>query len=1066
MRKRVPDAGDFLESYFLGLSCLVCSEQFYILVSQTKASPNFQWYLLIFTSFVTLTVALIFYDESHRDLINGIHSILVVFVWVKVTSVLVTTSVTIGLGALTTFLVIEACVHYSYNAKLVLSFLGGLLSARLLPSFCWMVTQEVDGELQSRKMSLTLAVARLLFCFLSMCIKVMKGKIGFPPNEPANHEYDWIVLRTRSFKQLCNFYSQRFNSNKDNGQDDNKIFIFIGSILRQFFPILYFYLCIILFVPLSPVINSHLNKKSSFIYAPHVISSLSRLESASHLFGFCVGILIPASRSANLGFYSINIFNISFRFLIQVYFSVFLRLFSNFGIYIAIITLSTLVGYVCSYDLFVVVSNTLVQNCKDQEHSKYPCCGDKFLTECYCRYPVIINKTNKCFYLEDNAYASKPYLAIVGEDKLTEFILSIPPLTQCRSSNRFSCSKSNGDGKSLDYLKHADSAILLLQKEVGGDIRKICEQLGCNQNCCQNCDEKSCNCLKLIGIYEIDSVTTSSCDDCQLTVRIEGTKSDSCSICGGGSGGSCVCSGGNGSNCCICVKCCPGTQCTAPCTNCVKLCRCEKCNKTKVKNAARVFICYTRDQKCCIREIKPNTTPKFSEKLDEQKDFYIKSMFMSDCCHSNIQVDLHCKINFFRVTEIKYSKKKINPTCIKLCINDSKCCTQQTSAANTQTCCCVGVPLQRVLVEYPDEQKPQPSCSCPEACKKCRCCQNGKCCCCTGAELKISTENSYEKTMNPVKIKLITIFWILFLLIILLSYLIMSSVKSKQLKYYDFDPVRSYKTITKSIKRTNLNTPDRVRRRIDQFLMISGRGSHDYQGELNDMLKLLECSFDPREFKIIKNQLDEVSYKLLRDHEFILRARIEMVTWGCCLGFIYPYVVQMILRIQDYFINWEYVWEKEYKYYRGKMANRINEFTYDSKFGVAALTEVGIGLKTRMLIANSRKDTWANLSDSVEGYLDLYDSEIEFKNGEFPKPMDERLKYYVDMWDNRMEHLKEWSCSNTNIFDWSRFLHDYPGIKTWISMFGRYITLALKEIKINEKSFNDGIGVFLIDKII
>ncbi|XP_953782.1 uncharacterized protein TA16735 [Theileria annulata] len=1075
MKKRVPDAGDFLESYFLGLSCLVCSEQFYILISQTKASPNFQWYLLLSTSFVTLTLVLILYNKTYHDFINLVHyyylylpALLICFVWLKVTSVLITTCTTIGIGFLTTFLIIEACVHYSSNAKFLLAFVAGLLSARILPSFCWILIAKYDYESQSRSVSLILSIARFSFCLISLCIKFMKGGLSFDQVKSIEFKSDQFSfdLCTKVFTQLYEFYSRRITNDLFNENGNNKIYLTILNYLMHFSPIFCFFFSIIFFLPLSPVMDAHLNRNSNFIYAPHVIRSLSRLEIACHLLGFYIGILFPASYSENLAFCFINIFNISIRFIIEGCFSFFLKNFPNIGIYLMVIIYSTLNGYVCSYNLFVIIRNTF-HNCKNKEYNEFVCCGDEFLTQCYCRYPAILNERNEYYCSRTDLCTSKLKVNLVKKGSIN-ITVNLTFSIVSFNLNRFSCSKSFTEHNSLEYSLSGSNAILLVQKGEKTEINEICSQVKCDGKCCQNpCKTEKCGCLRLCGIYEIETVTTSTCDDCQLTVRIEGKNCNQCSDCAGsGSTGTCSCSVTGSNCCCICVKCCRCNSCNPPCNGCTKLCCCENCKKLVKSNRTRVFLFFkTFNQKCFIREISPVNTPNFERNRKQLTEFYIDSIFILDCCHSDIQVDLHCRFceDLLRITPVQYPRKWDNPKVIKLCKNIKQCCEKKPEGQ----CCCTNVLLQRVIVGYSSktEKSEYEKCKCPASLASCSCCLTGKCCCCICAELKITPENSFDTTMKPVKIKLISIFWILFFLILIFTYLIMSSVKVKELKYYDFNPVTSYETIKEKIKRNKLNSADGVKHRIDGFLMNSGLESKEYDSQLEHMIKLFECTFDPINFTFLRNHLEEVSFKLLNDPVFILKTKIEMIKWSCCLGLIYTYVMEMFIRIQIFFVNWEYVWEKEYKYYRMKMSNRINQITYESKFGVAGLSEYGIGLKAYMSIAKSRKDTWSSALYNLENYLDLYEGEIEFKEKQFPESLDERLQHYIDMWNNRIGHLEEWIDTEIIFFDWTIFLEDFPSIKTWVNMFGKYVQGAFDEVVFDEKKFNKGTKIFLIDKI-
>ncbi|UVC54686.1 hypothetical protein MACJ_003656 [Theileria orientalis] len=376
------------------------------------------------------------------------------------------------------------------------------------------------------------------------------------------------------------------------------------------------------------------------------------------LFPFCVLIIsialyltFPATLLASHFNYSSNfISTISF---IEMTFHL---LGCCFGIAYPVSKTGFSLGYLTTYTLHIVYNTTLTQTCISKEFSSRYCCCSKFFSECYCRFLKLIGDIDKSF----------------------KFI----------AMNRFSCHKPEVFGERLfEYSKDGDHAIIILQSSVKKITTDLIKEEGCSSSA-------TCPCLKLIGVYTLESVTASTCNNCQLSVRLEGSSlpiPEEVIKCGQQhSGGQCS---AKCSICCFTINCC--SLCDKKtstkfkcCKNCKTVCNhvkeeSEKSKPTKEtpptggsgtkdkepKNIekTRVFFCYVNGDKTYFREISPYTKPEFDGDLKIQDEFLIRDMVISCCCHADLQLDLHCgmKNNFFRLTQIEYKKKNLKIESIK-----------------------------------------------------------------------------------------------------------------------------------------------------------------------------------------------------------------------------------------------------------------------------------------------------------------------------------------------------------------------------------------------------------------
>ncbi|UKK01941.2 hypothetical protein MACK_001294 [Theileria orientalis] len=1059
MSNRHPSIIDVIESFLLGLSCLIGGDQFYILLSHTNVSLTLQYCLFIFLSVVTF-IAVAIYD-CHSDLcVNGAHlcyvmllGSLVVFVNQKLQAFMVVTLITSLIAIVVTYLVVQAFTRYSRTRRYLQSFLLGLFSSRLFPNFVWYFYKRrfFDYFSQLYSVSLTLTTARFAICLVSLLIKVGKKKFSF-----SNDKVEPLIEGPSRYGFLTG----------------SSVFLEFSKKVRVcFFPFCILIVSTALYLTFPPtLLASHFNYSSNFI------SSLSFIEMTFHLLGCCFGIAYPVSKTGNdPRFYFITFFFYILYFNSLAMYYYFKHTFSHYYMFLLVMISGFSLGYLTTYTLHIVYNTTLTQTCISKEYSTRYCCCSKFFSECYCRFLKLVGKVDE----------NRKFIAM----------------------NMFSCNKSDVFGqRTFKYSKDGDHAIIILHSSTKITSSDIKEEL-CTSSA-------TCPCLKLIGIYKLESVTASTCNNCQLSVRLEAssvTIPETVISCGKQhSGGECS---GTCSTCCFTINCC--SDCDKKTTTKFKCCK--KCktvwgsgndvNEAKNIENTKVFFCYSKEGNTYFREISPYTMPEFDRDLKIQHEFLIRDMSISCCCHADLQVDLHCsmKNNFFRLTQIEYKKKKLKIESMLLSsmkFNDKvpgETTPQDKSTKPevpppkvpevpkkpTDKCCCENSKFAKLSVTYKlrenDEdvvnedlknlvnQQETPSedekCKCSDKCdSKCDCCLKGKdkdkdkgCCCCLVCKLNVDPVSSFIKRIDSVRVRLVCSTLLLLTTVCLLVVLGLFFLRNKIIVPYTFKPMITFPELLKKVQYYDLHSRQQIEQLMQMALRYCGQKGVK-KAEVTYMLRVFTCVMNPHDNDLMTKYLDS------HVHEFLTSSprqyKMDAANWCFCSGFVFAYLSSVFGAIQRFFSYWEELWQGEYSDYRRQMSPLINKIAHKSKFALSLLSEVKITQQGIDLINKTRLLTWNEVLDELKRYTDLYSDEVKLIETGLPLKFDLRLLHYLDRWDHRVDHIKYLISTRRSIFDWEPFLHQYETFRTWYSFFKMFIqrfeeiiSFPLQELNQNTKVF-------------
>nr|PVC51552.1 hypothetical protein MACL_00001375 [Theileria orientalis] len=1106
MSNRHPSIIDVIESFLLGLSCLIGGDQFYILLSHTNVSVKFQYLLLVSLSVATFIAAAI--CDCHTDLcVNGAHlcyvmllGSLVVFVNQKLKSFVVVTALTSLIAVVVTYLVVQAFTRYSRTRRYLQSFLLGLFSSRLFPNFVWYFYKRRFFEYMSQlySVSLTLITARFATCLLSMLIKVGRRKFSFSREKANGLVGGWSRI---GFAK------------------GNSVFLnFCQKVRVCLFPFFVLIMSTALYLTFPPtLLASHFNYSSNFT------ASLSFIEMSFHLLGCCFGIAYPVSKTGNdPRFYFITFFFYILYFNSLAMYYYLKHAFSHYYMFLLVMISGFSLGYLTTYTLHIVYNTTLTQTCITKEHSNRHCCCSKFFSECYCRFLKLIGNVDKT-------------LTFIG-------------------MNRFDCYRPEVFGqRTFVYSKKGDHAIIICHSSVKLTTRVIQEK---------QCElSATCPCLKLIGIYKLESVTASTCNNCQLSVRLEASSlnipEEVIKCTQQDSGGDCS---AKCSTCCFTVDCCK--MCKNRTTTkfkCRKKCRtvCEHVKKdyeksktanqpqagaqtqpptgaqggtqksgttggseAKEKEAknieyTRVFFCYSKDNNTYFREVSPYTKPEFDSDLNVQDEFLIREMAISCCCHADLQVDLHCsmKNNFFRLTQIEYKNKRLkieSLTFLSKKFDDQPAeehsaqesqkpevpppakvpevpkkpeappSTEPKASEKSAKCCCESSRFSKMSVKYKLPENDEDSmnedlkelvkqqvpsedenCRCSEKCEgKCDCCKKGKgkgCCCCLVCKLPVDPVSSFIKRIDSVRVKLVCTTLIVLTAVCLLVVVSLFFMRDRFIMPYAFDPMITFADLMHNVDYHSLHSRPRIQELMQQALRHCGqRGAK--KAELAYMLRLFTCVMNPHEADLLNKYLES------HVQEFMISSakqyKADAVSWCYCSGFVFAYLASVFGAVQSFFSYWEELWQGEYSDYRRQMSPLINKIAHKSKFALSLLSEVKITQQAIDLINRTRLLTWNEVLDELRRYTDLYSDEVRLIESGLPPKFDLRLQHFLDRWNHRVDHIRYLVSTRRSIFDWEPFLSQYENFRMWyrffrmfIERFEEIVSFPLRELNANTRVF-------------
>uniref|UniRef100_A0A3B0N1K5 Uncharacterized protein n=1 Tax=Theileria annulata TaxID=5874 RepID=A0A3B0N1K5_THEAN len=1124
-----------LEPFLVGLSCLIGTDQFDILLLHTDVSIKFQYYILGITIILTLVGCVLINLENNfilntfyfsytmllviihlsrvkfiYSLIFGLiflvlgyfllwlktdnfvnyfilhvgvlHFLIIVLVKRHINSAFIITLHTICIGYSMTLIIIHSCSYYSkYNSGLVW-FVLGLFTAWSLPQFLWsFADKHLDREVQVQSFSESLAIWRFVFCIISFLMKLTMGKARFCPdlNQPIKNFSEIQTKFTKSSEEIKKHFTEEhwkdFVSLWKNGKGIlfldkdqqnieclgvlNHIYFYLGS----FLPVVYFLFMFSSGITLKSVPLSH------FVYCTYSSNQkviFDNIKRASHLFGCCFGAAYPLSVTTKHYFYYIITLSV---YLIHIILWVTL---AYVGHSLSLYTLYTLasfsgffLGYTFSYSLAAFTNSILIQTCSKEEiisfskqeskeenkqDEKIPCCGEKFNNECYCRY-------------------------------------GLSDTSKDRSPKPFLCSNFKNECKCLEYDQNGRCAIIICVN--GASLKNSCKD-PCSVNCCNKDD---CKCLRVLGIYKIETVTTSTCRDCQLTVRIEGTKCDPSPECShsGSSGTSCACTNGDGSSkCCICVKCCDKSCCKQPCGNgkccCIKFCCCENsekcvctcdcktkpngcCNPCNNKNSSgskcenstlgvRLFICFKNgEHNCCLREIIPNT-PDFDGDLDHDSDsnskfcsFDIKRITLTDCCHSDMRIDLQCSLknNYFRLNGVNYPNKNTEPNKLSLVSKTIVCCDKPPGSQ----CCCKFRELTKVKISNGEEIQPDcanknsnPGSEC--TCEKCK----------SECKLSVCNSSSFVKKVDKFRVKLIVISFVIFGLEWLMVDLFAMILRYRN-RPAIFNPNATYEQITKLVEKKKFNSVEQVSARLTSLMNMNkiAEGANDEKiSHLKKMSEVLRKHMTEPDYLKLYSHLENVSLTFLSRSNRTEFKTLEkqLILWSHCVGLFYGYAFPLFIFIQEFFIKWEMMWNIEQENYIRVVRPRVNKMSHLSKYSLTLLDVLTTSDKTVRSIGMTRTSSWVGVMEELKWAVKLDESEKGVSDLPFATSMGEKLERFLKAWLHRQTYVGSWITKKTNVFDWAGFTSQYENIESWIGQVSPYLMLGSEYVNIPPNELN------------
>eukprot|EP00375_Theileria_parva_P002480 XP_765158.1 hypothetical protein [Theileria parva strain Muguga] len=1017
--------------------------------------------------------------------VGVLHFLLVVFVKDRIHSPFIITLHTICIGYSMTLIIVYSCSYYSKYKSGLLWFICGLFSARSFPHLLMnFVDKNEDHHIQVQSLSESLATWRFVFCLIAFLMKLTMGQAKYDPisKGPIELFKDITNKFTEASKEFENFPKSLLDDFKclfDHVKKtmyldfrENKVDLFdkilsyltfyLGNALRITSFFFMFSAAVILkSVPLTHLIY--------FRYSAHQKLILDNIKRVCHLMGCCFGVAYPLSVTSNHRNYYIVTFLV---YILDITLSFAL---AYLGHYLSLHTLYTLVslagfalGYTFSYSLGAFSNSILIQTCSKQERltifpEKYeniiPCCGEKFNDKCYCRYER---------FEPPKDLFPKPFL----------------------------CSKFIMECKYLEYDPSGNCAIIICVND--SNITQL-SQTPCSEQCCNN---NNCKCLRLLGIYTLDAVTTSVCGNCQLTVRLEGVCSDGngkCSLCTSSSSGeSSVC---NGEKCCLCVKCCTEKTVTCSCcTNCdqgncccIKFCCCgDKCptcqtnchckittkcqpnggtsdsDSEKIKEKeykvpifrTRLFIYFKNGTEgSCLREIKPNTVDfdgqlEKGEKCDKSEIFDIQGITLLDCCHASMRIDLHCSLrnNYYRLNGVNYPKKFAEPNSLCLFSKLKVCCDKTP----TQQCCCPYRKLTKVFISRDPEEKPKCNHSDSNSGSTTNC-QNCKSMC----ELTLDKTSSFVKKVNKFRVKLIVLSFIIFGFVYFITQLFITITRYRNRPKF-FDPRATYDQVDKLIKNKKFNSVDQVSERLTSLINLNRLVENANAEKITHLKKMSEALSrymnEVEHLRVVRNMEDKASKFPPKSNRQDLRNLDEkLIVWSHWVGFFYAYAFPLYVYIQRFFFKWEVMWNVEHENYIRFIKPKLNKISHTSRYSLTLLSVLTHTDKLVRSIGITRTHSWITLKEELNSLTKLDQIEKKLDRQALPASIGERLEYFITTWTHRRRYLGNWIVNKTNVFDWEGFRVDYEEIEDWIEIVSPYLKLGNDFVNIPLKELNEGI---------
>ncbi|AFZ79546.1 hypothetical protein BEWA_023950 [Theileria equi strain WA] len=1022
--------GEITEAFILGCSCLIGIEQFNMTLLHMSMGASIQ-YGIFLGSIAVVFLYMLFSSRNSEFYRNGYHTVyatlcLILYAIVKWDLSLgkLTFLLSGFLGIVMGILVVHSSCYYSRHKSVLLGFCIGLFSARLLPSICWYAVKSDDKGFSThlRDIAVMVALIRFLSCLTSLFLKMYLGNFEIWDDVVDDKLFGELMGASNLLKKSKRDGDGMFFDTSAPGQTIDDIYSLIRPNLGPLFSLL---LSILVFLGYSPIFCT-----SQFKYAPHLMSSLSKSEMISHIVGSCFGLIFPPSKSDST-FVCAVIFIL--HFISAALMFLFHKFFCIYGLFFIVILPAFLLGYIFSYSLGLIIDVSLRQNCSSDDPQKM-CCGDDVCEQCFCKTEGI--------YYDCRKVCSKPPECskdvIIWFDSGTGGKIECTcwkgcckcfccndcccchkhtqqPQCGCKCCQQGSqcckvgtCKNGTCSCRCKEVCKNNEEKCTCCSS--GGCKDKClkcvccdrCAKLGCGNSSgsggtcnCPTVQKENCNkclCCKNISLvsgsqhFLLTSAQTSTCNDCQLTVRLEAKLACLCCING-------VCSKHNSAT----------------------------TNESGFPVKGNVYFgsLSANCPVCSIRKVERPETFVYGDGSAVSNEFDIKDIICSWCCHADLIVDLFCVLRntYFRVSAVNYPTKYFDIYGLFFTYSSYSSCKgaskEQKSARDHK-------PITKLFLSHDatsnkwksvtsgsSDYNPPPG----------------------GFEnralsVKVSKKSSFYVRVDRYRFFLTLMVWMKVAFLVALVFLGCALFKGLGARSSKISTDICFTELRKAYLKPEHNWHQEVLDRI------------------KDRKSLIGGTLDLKSFADTSRQIfsDADCENCLEWAQSVARVEnkdFNAVTWSVLTGLYHSYFLLKFFNFQSFFLYWEEAWKLEYSYFCKHFTPRMDRIMLKSKFALDQLHDRKLPQPLYDSIQQARVSAWEGALKEMQNFSNLYESESE--PWDLPLEVHGRLEYYIERWNTRLPYLVSWCNFDTNILDWTTFLYGFSLINNWSTKFEPWI---------------------------
>lgn len=972
--------GEITEAFILGCSCLIGIEQFNMTLLHMSMGASIQ-YGIFLGSIAVVFLYMLFSSRNSEFYRNGYHTVyatlcLILYAIVKWDLSLgkLTFLLSGFLGIVMGILVVHSSCYYSRHKSVLLGFCIGLFSARLLPSICWYAVKSDDKGFSThlRDIAVMVALIRFLSCLTSLFLKMYLGNFEIWDDVVDDKLFGELMGASNLLKKSKRDGDGMFFDTSAPGQTIDDIYSLIRPNLGPLFSLL---LSILVFLGYSPIFCT-----SQFKYAPHLMSSLSKSEMISHIVGSCFGLIFPPSKSDST-FVCAVIFIL--HFISAALMFLFHKFFCIYGLFFIVILPAFLLGYIFSYSLGLIIDVSLRQNCSSDNPQKM-CCGDDVCEQCFCKTEGIYYDCRKV-----SLGVKCPEAKECCENIIIWFGAEFGNGIKCTCKSSGNCCSCESECKSCTSDCNCKTKCL---KCICCDC---CAKVGCGPGTgeCGSCScakasgtcEK-CLCCKNISIastshhFLLSSAQTNTCNDCQLTVRLEAT--------------------------CVCLCCINGKS--SKCSHSI-----AKEDKSK---ATKNLYFGSLSEKCPICSIRKVTRPDtfvYGDESTVSNEFDIKDIICSGCCHSDLIVDLFCVLRntYFRVSAVNYPTKYSDIYSIFFTYAPYTYCAGAIANYSGHK------PITKLFLSYDERFDSWPSVTSNGNDKNP---YFGH----SAIHTKISKKSSFYVRVDRYRFLLTLMVWMKVAFLVALVFLGCALFKGLGARSSKISTDICFTELRKAYLKPEHNWHQEVLDRI------------------KDRKSLIGGTLDLKSFADTSRQIfsDADCENCLEWAQSVARVEnkdFNAVTWSVLTGLYHSYFLLKFFNFQSFFLYWEEAWKLEYSYFCKHFTPRMDRIMLKSKFALDQLHDRKLPQPLYDSIQQARVSAWEGALKEMQNFSNLYESESE--PWDLPLEVHGRLEYYIERWNTRLPYLVSWCNFDTNILDWTTFLYGFSLINNWSTKFEPWI---------------------------